>query len=88
MVNSKVEEDDTTAKKGGHGRGGRYDDSRVCGGRHGSFGRNNSGYRQSRSDARMIQCNDGIHIELHPAYDFTPDAWSRQPEAENIRIIE
>ena len=30
----------------------------------------NSGYKQSRSDARMVQCNDGTQIEVNTAYDF------------------
>ena len=49
-------------------------------------GRNNSGYRRSRSDARMVHFNDGTKIEVHPAYDFTSDKWSRLPEANKTKI--
>ena len=45
-------------------------------------------YKQSRSDARMVQYNDGTHIEVHPAYEFTTDEWFRILEAERIRIRE
>ena len=36
----------------------------------------------------MVQCNDGTHIEVHCAYEFTTDEWFRLPEAERIRIRE
>ena len=34
----------------------------------------------------MVQCNDGTHIEVHLAHDFTTEEWFRLPEAERIRI--
>ena len=46
----------------------------------------NSGYKHSRSDAIMVQCNYGMQIEVHPAYDFTTDEWFKLPEEEMIRI--
>ena len=39
----------------------------------------NSGYKQSRSDARKVQCNNGTQIEVHSAYDFTTDEWFKLP---------
>ena len=36
----------------------------------------------------MVQCNDGMQIEVHPSSDFTIDEWFRLPEAERIRIRE
>ena len=36
----------------------------------------------------MVQCNDGMHIEVHPDYDFTIDEWFRLPEAERTSIRE
>ena len=36
----------------------------------------------------MVKYNGGMHIEVHPAYDFTTDDWFRLPEAEKIRIRE
>ena len=46
------------------------------------------GYIWSISDARMVNCNNGTQIEVHPAYDFTTDKCFRIPEAERIRIRE
>ena len=63
---------------GGHGRGDQY----------GRGGRQNLRYRRSRSDARMVQCNNVTQIEVRPAYDLTTDKWFRLPESERIRIIE
>ena len=63
---------------GGHGRGGQY----------GRGGRQNFVYKRSRSNARMVQCNDGTQIEVHPACELTTNEWFRLPEAESIRIRE
>ena len=36
----------------------------------------------------MVQCNDDMQIEVHPAYDFTTEECFRLTEAEMIRIRE
>ena len=41
--------------RGGRGRGGRFYGGRGRGGQYGRGGRQKSGYKQSRSDARMVQ---------------------------------
>ena len=46
------------------------------------------GYKRSRYDARMLQCNNGMYIEVNPEYDLTTDKWFRLPEAERISIRE
>ena len=66
--------------RGGCGCGLRFYGGRARGGRYGRGGRLNSGYEQSRSDSRMVQCKDGTHIEVHPSCDFTTDEWFRLTE--------
>lgn len=69
--------------------GGRYQNyGRGRGGRTGKDRKYNSGYKRNRDDARMVQCNDGTQIEVHPSYDFTSKEWYKLPEAEKIRIRE
>ena len=46
--------------RGGRGRGGVFYGGRGQGGRYGRGGKQNLGYKQSRSDARMVQCNNGM----------------------------
>ena len=75
-------------RRGGRGRGGKYYGGRGRGERYGRGGRQKLRYRQSRSDAIMVQCNNGTQIEVHPAYDLTTNKWFRLPEAERIRIRE
>ena len=72
--------------RGGYDRGGIFYGERGRGGRYGRGGRQNSGYKRSIPDDRMVQCNDGMQIVVHPAYDFTADEWFRLPEAKNIWI--
>ena len=74
--------------RGGRGRGGIFYGGHGQGGRYVRGGRKKSGYKRSRSDARMVQCNNDMHIEVHTAYDFTTNKWFRLPEAERIRIRE
>ena len=57
--------------RGGRGRGGIFYGGRGRGGRYGRGGRQNLGYKQSRSDSRMVQCNNVTQIEVRPSYDFT-----------------
>ena len=48
--------------RGRRGRGGKFYGERGLGGHYGRGGRQNSGYKRSRSDSRMVQCNNGTQI--------------------------
>ena len=74
--------------RGGCGSGGRFNVGHGLGGRYVRGGRQNLGYKRPRSNARMVQCNDGTQIEVHPAYDFTTNKWFWLTEAERISIRE
>ena len=65
----------------GGGRGGRYGRG---GGR--SNNRSHQSNRCNRSNARMVRCNDGTEMEVHPSYKFSDAEWNSLPEAERNRI--
>ena len=91
----RVQEFNSRHRGRGHsGRGGRYNSYRGNS-RGGRFGRgggrvgnrsHQSNNRRNRNDARMVRCQDGTEIEVHPSYKFNDAEWNALPEAERNRI--
>ena len=73
--------------RGGAGRGFARGSGRYGGRQAGRYGRGTSNYKRNRN-GRMVQTTDGSHIEVIPGQSFSPEDWSRLPQAEKARIIE
>ena len=96
-VNRKFPDDDSAPKRtrrinetsrgrGGDGRGGRGRGGRGGRGRGRGRGRGDN-KRNSRLDAWFIQCTDGCRLEVHPAYSFSDDQWSKIPQDVRDRLL-
>ena len=66
----------------GRGYGGR---GRGRGGR-GRGGRNRGRGRGGNYPTRSVQLSDGSHIDVHPAFHFSPEVWDMIPLEERNRI--